>query len=151
MRQMTILLLAGLLVTGCQQNIGDSCSSSVDCSKTGQRQCDLAQPGGYCTVFACDADTCPQGACVEWRYVPSRTAQTWCMKTCSSDGNCRSQYSCVVPNQITASGGVNPAGGEKVARIIDLDSAQTDAKICVALYPNAVVPSSEQFEPDGGL
>jgi hypothetical protein len=151
MRRATILLLASLSVAGCKEHIGDSCSGSIDCSRTGERQCDLAQPGGYCTVFSCDPDTCPEGACVEWRFVPSRTAETWCMKTCNDSGNCRSAYSCVFPRQITASGGFNEDGGEEVARIIDLDSYKAQAKICVALAPDTVVPSLQQSELDAGL
>lgn len=147
MRHATILLFASLLVAGCKQNIGASCSGSIDCSRTGERQCDLAQPGGYCTVFACDPDTCPQGACVEWRFTPSRTAQTWCMKTCNDTMDCRAQYTCVFPSQITANGGYNASGGETVARIVDLNSYKASAKICVALAPGTEIPPP----PDAGL
>jgi len=73
------------------------------------------------------------------------------MKTCNDSGNCRFDYSCVFPGQITASGGFDEAGGRQVARIIDLDSYKAVAKICVALAPGTVVPSLEQFEPDAGL
>ena len=146
MRLAILLLMAGFALSGCPNNIGDACGSSTDCSVTGDRQCDLAQPGGYCTVFSCDPDTCPQGACVEWRFVPSRTAETWCMKTCDNDGNCRAEYSCVFPNEITQSGEFAPGGvpeDERVARIIDLDTFRATAKICVALTPVS--------EPDAGL
>jgi len=139
MRRATILLLAGLAGGGCKMNIGDSCGSSGDCSVTGERQCDLAQPGGYCTVFSCDPDTCPEGACVEWRFVPNRTAETWCMKTCGSNGDCRSEYSCVFPENITQNGGWDPnlPLEERTARIIDLEGNRADSKICVALTPGA--------------
>jgi len=144
MGRATILLLAGLAVAGCNNHIGDSCGNSTDCSVTGDRQCDLAQPGGYCTVFACDADTCPEGACVEWRFIPSRTAETWCMKTCDDTSNCRFDYTCVLPNQITMTGEFDPdlPSEDRVARIIDLDAYKAEAKICVALLP---------LEIDGGL
>jgi len=149
-----ILLLAGLSVAGCKQHIGDSCGSSTDCSVTGERQCDLAQPGGYCTVFSCDPDTCPEGACVEWRFIPSRTAETWCMKTCNDTGNCRFDYACVLPSQITMSGDYDPnlPADERVARIIDLDADTADDKICVALSPDSPQPDAlTQAELDGGL
>ena len=152
-----ILLLTGLaslVGTGCKQHIGDSCGSSTDCSVTGERQCDLAQPGGYCTVFSCDPDTCPEGACVEWRFIPSRTAETWCMKTCDDTGNCRLEYSCVFPNQITMSGGfdANLSEDERVARIIDLEGNQAEAKICVALTPGVEPPDAlPGWELDAGL
>ena len=138
MRLAITLLLAGVAVSGCKKNIGDACGSSTDCSVTGERQCDLAQPGGYCTVFSCDPDTCPQGACVEWRFNPTRTAETWCMKTCDDGVGCRLEYSCVFPDQITENGGLAPESlpeEERVARIIDLDRFKAEARICVALEP----------------
>jgi hypothetical protein len=157
MRSATILLLATLGLWGCKQNIGDSCGNSGDCSPTGERQCDLAQPGGYCTVFSCDPDTCPQGACVEWRYIPSRTAETWCMKICNNSGNCRNEYSCVLPAQITMTGGfdANVPEDERIARIIDLNANQAEAKICVALAPGVnpdeTTGAAPELELDGGL
>lgn len=138
MRRATISLLAILALTGCKEHIGDACGNSVDCSVTGERQCDLSQPGGYCTVFACDADTCPEGACVEWRFIPSRTAETWCMKTCDDGTRCRGEYSCVFPANITQSGGFSETVlpvEERVARIIDLNLYKAEARICVALTP----------------
>mgnify|MGYP001812216973 FL=1 len=135
MRTATIFLLAGLALTGCKMHIGDSCGSSTDCSVTGDRQCDLSQPGGYCTVFSCDPDTCPEGACVEWRFVPSRTAQTWCMKTCEI-GWCRGGYSCVFPSRITQDGTVVDYDldlEDRVARIIDLNTYKAEARICAAV------------------
>ena len=40
---------------------------SRDCSATGDRQCDLAQPSGYCTVPGCEANGCPSEAmCVSF-------------------------------------------------------------------------------------
>jgi hypothetical protein len=154
MRRATISLLAILALTGCNDHIGDGCGSSVDCSVTGERQCDLSQPGGYCTIFACDADTCPEGACVEWRFIPSRTAETWCMKTCDNDGSCdRREYSCVFPQNITQSGGfsedVLPVD-ERVARIIDLNLYKAEAKICVALAPDPELDAGMP-EPEAGM
>jgi hypothetical protein len=159
MRLATTLLLAGVAIAGCQQNIGDSCGGSSDCSVTGERQCDLAQPGGYCTVFSCDPDTCPQGACVEWRFIPSRTAETWCMKTCDADSWCRNEYSCVFPSDINMDGEweADLPPDERVARIIDLDDYRASAKICTALSaeppPESVRNADDPSfaEPDGGV
>lgn len=156
MRRATILLpalLALLALVGCKMNIGDGCGNSTDCSVTGERQCDLTQPGGYCTIFSCDADTCPEGACVEWRFIPSRTAETWCMRTCGSTGDCdRREYSCVSPAHITQSGQEDPnlPPEDRVARIIDLNRALAEAKICVALS-ESVDPDAAQFELDAGM
>jgi len=155
MRRATISLLAVLALAGCKMHIGDGCGSSVDCSVTGERQCDLSQPGGYCTIFACDADTCPEGACVEWRFVPSRTAETWCMKTCDDTRDCRrSEYSCVLPENIAQSGDMseNLPVEERVARIIDLNIFKAEAKICVALAPGVTVDSLQsESELDAGM
>jgi len=157
MGRATILLLtalASLVGAGCNNHIGDSCGSSADCSVTGERQCDLAQPGGYCTAFSCDPDTCPEGACVEWRFIPSRTAETWCMKTCDNTGDCRLEYTCVLPADITTSGEFDPnlPVDERVARIIDLEAYKAEAKICVALTQEGVEPDPPmQTELDGGL
>ncbi|MBW1832467.1 MAG: hypothetical protein JRJ10_12350 [Deltaproteobacteria bacterium] len=148
--------LASLVAAGCKEHIGDACANSTDCSVTGERQCDLAQPGGYCTVFSCDADTCPEGACVEWRFIPSRTAETWCMKTCGNTGDCgRIEYSCVLPNDITTTGEFDPnlPADERVARIIDLDSSRAESRICVALTPGSAQPDAltQPAGFDGGL
>jgi hypothetical protein len=143
MRVEIALLLAAVAVTGCENNIGDGCGNSSDCSVTGERQCDLAQPGGYCTVFSCDPDTCPEGACIEWRFIPSRTAETWCMQTCGGDGDCRREYSCVLPSNLNAEGEWQPEVpiDERIARTTDLAENLATAKICTAL---SATPPSEQ-------
>src|SRR5690348_74537 len=46
-------LAAALIAVGCLPKIGDHCTTSLDCSQTGQRLCDTTQPDGYCTVFNC--------------------------------------------------------------------------------------------------
>ncbi len=136
-------------------HIGDGCGNSTDCSVTGERQCDLSQPGGYCTIFACDPDTCPEGACVEWRFIPSRTAETWCMKTCGSNANCgRSEYSCAFPSGITRDGKYDPSLplDERVARIVDLNRTRAESKICVALDPGVNPEALESVvEVDAGM
>ncbi len=156
MRRATILfpaLFALLALVGCKMYIGDGCGNSTDCSVTGERQCDLTQPGGYCTVFSCDPDTCPEGACVEWRFIPSRTAETWCMRICGNTGDCdRSEYSCVFPSQITQSGQEDPnlPPEDRVARIIDLNRELAEAKICVALS-EGIDPDAAPSELDAGM
>ena len=156
MRHATISLFALLALAGCKMHIGDGCGSSVDCSVTGDRQCDLSQPGGYCTVFACDADTCPEGACVEWRFIPSRTAETWCMKTCDFDNWCRREYYCVFPSNIDMEGEwqADLPLDERVARIIDLNEYRATAKICTALsgeVPPESVRNGDAPLPNAGV
>ncbi len=148
-----ILLLLGFVVGGCQPKIGDSCGGSRDCSPTGERQCDLAQPGGYCTILGCDPDTCPDNTiCVEWRFIPSRTAETWCMKPCSNDGNCRLSYLCALPSHITQDGERSPdpvPDDERVARVLDLADDRATAKICAALVDPFATDAG--VEPDSGM
>ncbi|MGB5811478.1 MAG: hypothetical protein WBG86_13150 [Polyangiales bacterium] len=156
--RLTYLLWLGLalsLAAACQPRIGDSCAGSRDCSATGQRQCDLTQPGGYCTVKGCDADTCPDGAiCVEWRFNPTRTAETWCMRGCRENSGCRDRggYSCVAPSRITANGESladtcrdNVPTDEQIARVIDLDAERSLASICTAV--TEIAPTCPDGEP----
>ena len=60
---LTMALFATVL--GCSPKIGDECATALDCSALGDRLCDTTQPGGYCTIFNCEPDTCPEeAACV---------------------------------------------------------------------------------------
>jgi hypothetical protein len=62
-----VLAVAGGLVAGCGQEIGDSCSLSQDCSPEGDRICDNFQPEGYCTIQGCDYNTCPgEAVCIRF-------------------------------------------------------------------------------------
>lgn len=102
--------LAGALA-GCTPKIGDGCFTSTDCSQRGDRLCDTAQPGGYCTLFACGKNGCPDDAsCVLFDpQVPgcarddragasgARTARSACMKWCEGDSDCRDGYVCADP------------------------------------------------------
>ena len=53
-RLVLLFLLLVCLAPACGKEIGDSCSTNVDCAQDGTRDCDLSQPGGYCTVNGCD-------------------------------------------------------------------------------------------------
>lgn len=52
-----VTLLA--LVAGCGSQIGDACTSNVDCSPLGTRFCDLSSLNGYCTEADCTTTSCP--------------------------------------------------------------------------------------------
>ncbi len=111
---LVISLFAALCA--CTPEIGDECSTSVDCSQQGDRLCDITQPNGYCTVFNCEPDTCPEddGVCVAFSYELdpvckelddgrwSRFERTFCMKQCEDDGDCRSGYTCMDPRERSA-------------------------------------------------
>lgn len=70
-------LWAALSAAGCGNQIGDACRSNVDCSVNEIRACDIAQPGGYCTIEGCDERSCPSEAlCV--RVFPEQFASQAC-------------------------------------------------------------------------
>ena len=128
------LLAAG--ASGCTPNIGDKCVLSTDCSIRGDRLCDTSQPGGYCTVFNCRTDSCPDtAACVLFHSnvqgcgyddrTFSRTGRTFCMARCQSDSDCRDGYMCTDPRQPPWS-----------ALIIDDDQGQ---RVCIVRPDDGVV------------
>ncbi len=121
-----ILAVTGLVLgaaSGCAPEIGDECSSSVDCSVNGDRICDRSQPGGYCTVAACEEGTCPEDSvCVEFRFEPERLSSSWCMAPCEEDGDCRGGYDCRRASEIL------DADCEPMARA--LDGAGDSARFC---------------------
>jgi len=100
----SVHVLVACLALGCNAKIGDKCTTSTDCSINGDRLCDTTQPGGYCTVFNCEPDTCPNEAqCVAFdnQIDPvctdprgARFERTFCLRRCSGDGDCRAGYSC---------------------------------------------------------
>jgi len=117
----SLLAFAALLTTACGSEIGDSCSTNVDCAQDGTRDCDLSQPGGYCTVNGCDEKSCPEEAvCIrifpyespgaacqqdsdcassdlclpEGLCVPRASERRYCERKCGSDGDCRGGYEC---------------------------------------------------------
>lgn len=106
-----LLLVAA--AAGCTPEIGDKCVLSTDCSIRGDRLCDTSQPGGYCTVFNCQGDSCPdKAACVLFnaavqgcgfddRSGPtgSRTARSFCVARCYSNSDCRGDYICADPRR----------------------------------------------------
>lgn len=124
-----LLFAAIALLSACSKDIGDACIVSSDCSPNGDRLCDIASPGGYCTIQGCDYSTCPEdSACIrfftgsfanlacdpatedalggtnacsedelcslEGHCVPRSSEVRYCMKTCSSNDDCRGGYEC---------------------------------------------------------
>ncbi|MBX3188486.1 MAG: hypothetical protein KF819_15835 [Labilithrix sp.] len=105
------LVALAMAASGCRPSIGDRCIISTDCSTRGDRLCDTAQPGGYCTQFNCKAESCPEeAACVLFNpAVPgcsyddragaggSRIARSFCVVACETNDDCRSGYVCADP------------------------------------------------------
>ncbi|HMJ11546.1 MAG TPA: hypothetical protein VK524_09055 [Polyangiaceae bacterium] len=103
-----IALVLSLLFVACKPEIGDECEVSTDCSATGDRLCDTTQPDGYCTMFNCEPNSCPEEAvCIGYGNVLStvpecsdpqagrRLQRTFCLKSCESDDDCRGGYECI--------------------------------------------------------
>jgi len=100
-----VLALGSLLGGfGCKPKIGEDCATSVDCSINGDRLCDVTLPGGYCTVFNCEPNGCPDEAvCVAFGEgtcsnpaVSTRFRRTFCMRSCEGDSDCRGgSYKCI--------------------------------------------------------
>ncbi len=77
-----------VLFCSCEPMIGDSCTSSAECPTSSY--CDLASPDGYCTISPCYPGECPEFSdCIEF---PNGTS--FCMASCSEDGDCREDYIC---------------------------------------------------------
>jgi hypothetical protein len=106
-------LLLSLSLAACRPEIGDPCETSTDCSPVGDRLCDITQePDGYCTVFNCEPEECPEEAvCVKFGSQRSVVegcedplgagpyARTFCLKKCKKNNDCREGdgYRCIDP------------------------------------------------------
>jgi hypothetical protein len=109
----TAVFLAALAAAGCRPEIGDECLTSLDCSSQGDRLCDTSQPEGYCTIFGCEPDACPDNsicvgfgleldpACSEANDGTDprwpRFERTFCMLACETTDDCRDGYVCAKP------------------------------------------------------
>jgi hypothetical protein len=137
------LLLVGAAVSGCAPEIGDSCTSALDCSSSGKRLCDRTQRGGYCTLEGCEEGTCPEEAvCVEFgRQVEGqpvdRLSRLYCMYKCESSSDCRTdeQYDCFTAREF---------GARDEARVLG-SSAQ---RFCAPIAPEETAPPRPR--PDAG-
>ncbi|HEY4120410.1 MAG TPA: hypothetical protein VGM56_21240 [Byssovorax sp.] len=111
LRLALFVVLSGAFALGCTPAIGDSCELSTDCSQLGDRLCDTTEPSGYCTIFNCEPDTCPDSVCVGFNFQLDPTCgtaddgkwgrfeRTFCMAPCTSISDCRTDegYTCIVP------------------------------------------------------
>src|SRR3954465_5438780 len=115
-----LLALLALAEFACTPKVGDSCTVSTNCSASGDRLCDITQPGGYCTIFNCEPGSCPDDSkCVNFGTklslksdttdcIPSQAnspyKRSFCMATCSKDSDCRNGdgYRCFAPSEFHA-------------------------------------------------
>ena len=108
---------------GCGRGIGDACESSLRCSAGGTRLCDMTQPGGYCTLAACQPGNCPSDSvCVTfWQNTTEQTASSdrnrlstnYCMRKCDDRSDCRDDegYDCITGDQFGVEGEATVEGG----------------------------------------
>jgi hypothetical protein len=154
--QALLVLLLGLSAFACTPKIGDSCTVSTNCSASGDRLCDITEPGGYCTIFNCEPNSCPDGAvCINFGTELSPVDQcsssqgnspyqrSFCMAACSSGSDCRGGYSCQdlsgrpgSPNALGAVLGDNTGDGKvcAVAPLKDmkaLDAGADGNEVCL--------------------
>jgi hypothetical protein len=118
-----------LFVAGCAPKIGDGCNTGLDCSINNDRACDTAAPGGLCTIYGCEAGTCPDNAvCVQWRPNESRLTFNACMPRCNGDAGCRVDegYRCTADYDV-----IDPSTGETLARTLEEDAPL----FCIAVIP----------------
>ncbi len=119
--RLPLVAAAVALVAGCAHNIGDSCTTNVDCDPLGTRFCDVSAPGGYCTVEGCDAtpvlnsdgtttfqDTCPpEAVCIRFFH---QIADESCDPAKVPNG-CRPDERCLCDQSDPATGAcIAPAG-----------------------------------------
>lgn len=108
----------------------------------GDRACDTTMPGGYCTKFNCEPDSCPSEAgCIAFRQSISsnpacvdpsntRSLRTFCMVHCTQDSDCRSGYVC---------GDLGQPNNPWSATLLDRNN--TDGRVCI-------VPESAAYDTD---
>ena len=139
-----LLAALALMTTGCAPEIGDPCTTSLDCSQLGDRLCDTSQPEGYCTVFNCETDGCPEDSiCMGFGFELdpactsvedprwSRFERTFCMIGCEDDEDCRPGYDCLAP-------------ADQRAVSIDGDNEIADGKAC---FPKGAVAEASAVAP----
>jgi hypothetical protein len=138
---------------GCAPKIGDKCTVSTDCSVQGDRLCDPAQPAGYCTIFNCEPNGCPDEAvCVAFNEpscsspaLSRRFQRTFCMFVCESDSDCRSGYKCLETIDDPARQVVdqNPQSTRicAVPSSMPIPTPSSDPAVCGA--PDAAAPNGE--------
>ncbi len=139
---MSYALLGGLAgAVGGAPKIGDKCSVSTDCSVQGDRLCDPTQPAGYCTIFNCEPNRCPDEAvCVAFNEpscsspaLSRRFQRTFCMFVCESDGDCRADYKCLETTS-------DPA-----RQVVDQNPQSR--RICAVPSPSGSMPMSMMPDP----
>lgn len=86
-----------LLTAACSSKIGDECRTNNDCAGAEARSCDTSSPGGYCTIFDCEINACPEeSVCVNFGETSA------CMRRCDKKSCGRSDEGYVCRKDIGA-------------------------------------------------
>jgi hypothetical protein len=119
----SVLCLLLSVSSGCGRGIGDACETSLRCSASGTRLCDMTQPGGYCTLAACQPGNCPSDSvCVTfWQNTEAEAADrnrlsaNYCMRKCDERSDCRDDegYDCLLGDQFGIMGEAVVEGDQK--------------------------------------
>jgi hypothetical protein len=140
----------------------------------GDRLCDTSQPGGYCTIFNCAGNSCPDNAaCVLFHAAvqgcgytdrqTSRTARTFCMASCGSNSDCRSGYMCSDPRNSPWNAVILDDNQAQLVCIVPPDNgvvsppatSESDAAVCQATPPpvdaSIVLPDAAIAPVDAGI
>jgi hypothetical protein len=138
------LCLCAAIAAGCQPEIGDACHISDDCSQQGDRLCDTTQPGGYCTKFNCEPNSCPEEAtCVAFTRASLQSSacdesptalagkRTFCLRRCKKRGDCRAGYEC---------GDVGEQGNPWGASVVDEEGS---GRVCIVPVQTVTVEGAE--------
>jgi hypothetical protein len=141
-------LAASGALLGCTPSIGDKCVLSTDCSLAGDRLCDTSQPGGYCTIFGCTPNSCPDyAACIMFHSgvqgcpyddrTYSRTGRSFCVAGCKSNSDCRYPYICKDVRQAPWSATILDDNQAQMVCVVNPDQALDN--VPNASYPDAAV------------
>lgn len=152
-----------VVLDGCTPKIGRECTTYLDCSQQGDRLCDNTQPGGYCTLFNCEPDKCPEGdgVCVAFssQVDPScgstddvnwgRFERTYCMAGCESNDDCRTGYECARPS--TRDGRIIDFAplAEKIC-VVKIEAPPVSTEIPEVCRPPKVDFDLTPYTPDAG-
>ena len=162
-------LLTAVTALGCKPQIGDKCTVSTNCSTTGDRLCDVTQPDGYCTKFNCEPGSCPEDSvCVNFgttlsivdaykgSCTPSQTnspyKRSFCMANCSSNGDCRPGYECLLAEELNAVL-AEYSSGQRVCGVRPKDEPSTSEnsdEVCIGSDAGPAEGGSSSMGSSGG-
>lgn len=109
-------LVLGLVLGACGKEIGDACIIGSDCSPNGDRLCDPASVGGYCTIQGCDYGTCPdEAACIRF-FTGNFTNKTCDPKATDADCEKQPELCCSLDELCSIEGATDQISGHCVPR-----------------------------------